>query len=222
MTPSNTLRETEELKSDLFGRVVRITSNGRSVVRRDAGSSAWWLRWVSRRLLQREINALRALDGAGFSPRLLEAGRETVTREFIEGMPLYEARIDDPGFYRAALAALRAMHRRNVAHNDLAKEPNIIATPAGTPVFIDFQLATTVRRRNRWFRLLAREDIRHVLKHKRSYCPGALTACERRILASPSVPSRWFARTIKPVYLFVTRRLLGWADREGARDRNAR
>jgi hypothetical protein len=28
--------------------------------------------------------------------------------------------------------------------------------------------------------------------------------------------------TVKPVYLFVTRRLLGWADREGAADRNAR
>jgi hypothetical protein len=28
--------------------------------------------------------------------------------------------------------------------------------------------------------------------------------------------------TIKPVYLFVTRRLIGWADREGASDRGAR
>ncbi len=26
--------------------------------------------------------------------------------------------------------------------------------------------------------------------------------------------------TVKPVYLFVTRRILGWADREGAADRD--
>jgi hypothetical protein len=28
-------------------------------------------------------------------------------------------------------------------------------------------------------------------------------------------------KTVKPVYLFVTRRLFGWADREGAGDRGA-
>jgi hypothetical protein len=29
-------------------------------------------------------------------------------------------------------------------------------------------------------------------------------------------------RIVKPPYLFVTRRLLGWADREGAADRGER
>ena len=49
-----------------------------------------------------------------------------------------------------------------------------------------------------------------------------LTRRERRILENPSPGSRIYMGTVKPVYLFVTRRLLGWEDREGARDRGAR
>jgi hypothetical protein len=104
-------------------------------------------------------------------------------------------------------------------HNDLAKEPNFLVTADGRPAIIDFQLAWFCPRRGRLFRLLAREDLRHLLKHKRTYCPQFLTARERRILASPSWPARIWMKTGKPVYLFVTRRLLGWRDREGAGDR---
>jgi hypothetical protein len=46
-----------------------------------------------------------------------------------------------------------------------------------------------------------------------------LTARERRILASPSLISRLWRATGKRLYRFITRRLLGWADREGAGDR---
>ena len=222
MTFSHIPDDAMELKSDVFGRILRASSEGQAVVVRDTSTSAWWMRWMSRRLLRREVHALRALDGTGISPRLIDADRDTATREYVDGQPLYEARIDDPAFYAAAMHALRRMHRRNVAHNDLAKEPNILVTPARDPVFIDFQLATVAPGRGRLFRLLAREDIRHLLKHKQSYCPGALSSRERRILDTPSAPSRWIARSIKPVYHFVTRRILGWADREGAGDRGAR
>jgi hypothetical protein len=69
--------------------------------------------------------------------------------------------------------------------------------------------------------LAAREDLRHLLKHKRTYCPQHLTARERTILSSPGWVSIAISRTIKPAYLFVTRRLLNWEDREGAVDRGA-
>jgi hypothetical protein len=67
--------------------------------------------------------------------------------------------------------------------------------------------------------MLAHGDLRHLLKHKRQYLPGHLTARQRAILAQPSPLSRIWRATVKPVYLFVTRRLLGWSDREGAGDR---
>ena len=69
---------------------------------------------------------------------------------------------------------------------------------------------------------LAREDLRHLLKHKRTYCPQDLTAGNRRMLATPSWPARVWSRTGKPLYLLITRRLLGWADREGAHERQRR
>jgi serine/threonine protein kinase len=114
---------------------------------------------------------------------------------------------------------LRGLHRAGVVHNDLAKEPNILVTEDHEPAFIDFQLAGFSQRRGRIFRTLAYDDIRHLLKHKRTYCPDALTTREKRILMTPSLPARIWMKTGKPVYLFVTRRLLGWEDREGAADR---
>ena len=111
--------------------------------------------------------------------------------------------------------SLWAMPRRCSAHNDLAKEANWLVLADGTPAIIDFQLAVCGRPRGRWMRLLAREDLRHLLKHKRTYCPEALTPVERRLLKRTSwVRDLWF-RTGKPAYRFITRRLLHWEDNEG-------
>ena len=132
---------------------------------------------------------------------------------------MYEGRPQDPQYFRAANRLLRRLHRAGVVHNDLAKEPNLLVRADGMPVFIDFQLAWHAPRRNRFFRMAAREDIRHLLKHKRNYRPDLLTERERTILASPSPLSRAWMSIAKPVYLLVTRQILGWSDREGASDR---
>jgi serine/threonine protein kinase len=129
------------------------------------------------------------------------------------------ARPADPKYYREALHLLRRLHARRVAHNDLAKEPNWLVTPEGLPALVDFQLALVAPRRGRLFRMLAHDDLRHLLKHKRTYLPHRLTAREKRILAQPSLLSRIWRSTGKRVYRFVTRRVLGWSDREGAGDR---
>ena len=118
-------------------------------------------------------------------------------------------------YFHAARRLLRQVHRLGVVHNDLAKEANWLVLDDGTPALVDFQLAARGDPRSRWMRLLAREDLRHLLKHKRTYCPGALTPVERRVLRRRSwVRELWFA-TGKPVYRFVTRRVLHWEDNEG-------
>jgi hypothetical protein len=91
--------------------------------------------------------------------------------------------------------------------------------PNGTPAFIDFQMALHSSSRGYLFRVAAREDLRHLLKHKRYYCQDALTQREIGVLENPSIAARIWRSTIKPVYIFITRRLLGWSDREGAGDR---
>ena len=216
-TPRSTAGQ--PLKSDLFGRVLLTEQDGRAVVVRDTSYAASLLRWLARRLKSREARALAALEDLDSVPHLLDVDRDTLTRSYIDGAPMHLARPHDTRYFQKAMRALRRMHSANVAHNDLAKEPNLLVTASGEPAFIDFQLATVSASRGRWFRLLAREDIRHLLKHKRTYCPEALTEREMRILDTPSAPARLARGVIKPVYLFVTRRLLGWADREGAGDR---
>ena len=85
----------------------------------------------------------------------------------------------------------------------------------GRPAIIDFQLAVRGDPRSRWMRLLAREDLRHLLKHKRMYCRAALTPVEKRVLGRTSwLRDLWF-RTGKPVYRVVTRKILKWEDNEG-------
>lgn len=208
-----------ELKSDLFGTVWRGSESGREFVLRDTRGARWWTAWLARRLCRREARALARLDGLPGTPRLLSADARGLRREWIEGRPMQLAQPRNADYFRAARRLLAAVHRHGIAHNDLAKEPNWLVTPTGGPALVDFQLALVASRRGRIFRVLAREDLRHLLKHKRSYCPERLTARERGILARPAAFSRLWMATGKPVYTFVTRRLFGWADREGAGDR---
>jgi len=207
------------LKKDLFGEVWKIVDEREAVILRDARPARWWLAWIARALLRREANILAALDTVDGVPHLLRCDRSTLRRSYVPGVPMYEGRPDSREFYKKAFDLLRKMHCAGVVHNDLAKEPNILVRDDGTPAFIDFQLAVLSRKRGRVFRAAGREDIRHLLKHKRTYRPDLISGREQRILDSPSTASRVWMSTFKPVYLFVTRRLLNWSDREGAADR---
>ena len=207
------------LKKDSFGTTKLVSSDAGLKVRRDAGDARLPMRWIATKLLLREARALAVLEGTTGIPQLLEVNPTTLDRTYIEGRPMQDREPTDPQYFRAAAQLLRQLHRQNVVHNDLAKEPNFLVTTQLQPAIIDFQLAWFSPRRGILFRTLAREDIRHLLKHKRTYCPQHLTQREQRILNNPSLPSRLWMRTGKPVYLFVTRRILGWQDREGAGDR---
>jgi RIO-like serine/threonine protein kinase len=208
------------LKRDLFGTVSCVDFGARGlIVIRDARTARRWLKPLARHLARREIRALQRLDGMEGIPRLLEYDDNLVTRQWIAGEPMQRAKPTDPAYFRQAFRLLRQLHALNVVHNDLAKEPNWIVTTDGRPALVDFQLAHCARRRTRFFRLLAHDDLRHFLKHKRSYVPEHLTTREKAILAHPSILARAWKSSLKPLYLFVTRRILRWSDREGAGDR---
>lgn len=213
------LLKNELLKKDLFGEIWKVTERGEVAILRDTRPARWWLRWLARALLRREARALAALTDIDGVPQIVSHDRLTLLRTFIPGKPLFEGRPDNAVYFKDAAKLLRRIHRAGVAHNDLAKEPNVLVRDDASPAFIDFQLAWYVKKRHRLFRAAAREDIRHLLKHKRTYQPELLTAREHSILDSPSTPSRAWMSFGKPVYLVVTRKLLGWSDREGAADR---
>ena len=208
------------LKKDVFGEVsLRSDDAGLRIVR-DARPARPWARWLARRLLAREARALAAVDGTAGIPEILHVDADTLQRSWIGGDPMQVGRPDRADYFRAAAKLLRSLHRKNLVHNDLAKEPNWLVTEQGQPAIVDFQMAWHAPARGRLFRLLAHEDIRHLLKHKRTYCPEYLTRRELEILENPTVISRTWMLGGKPVYLFVTRKILGWADREGANDRS--
>jgi hypothetical protein len=211
--------EQKILKRDLFGEVALGFADGSPLVTRDAGASRWWTRWIARHLLRREARALAMLDGIDGLPSLVSHDRDVLVRTYLDGEPLYVAQPGDAAWFKSAARLLRRMHRAGVTHNDLAKEPNLLVRADGSPGMIDFQLAVCSHSRSKLFRVAAYEDIRHLLKHKRTYRPDLLTQRERSILANPSPANRLWMGTVKPVYLFITRRMLGWADREGAADR---
>jgi acyl-CoA synthetase (AMP-forming)/AMP-acid ligase II len=208
------------LKRDHFSTIERGWFNGpdgrvRAVLRR-IDQTPWWTRPIARSFLAREARALAIAGSLEVAPRLLFQGRESIVRSWLDGVSLQLARLDgDRNYFRSAKTALRAIHHRGLTHNDLAKRPNWLRTNDGEAMLTDFQLATIFPRRGRTYRMFAYEDLRHLLKHKRMFCPDALTPREKKMLAHKALPTRIWMATGKRVYRLVTRGVLNYADTEG-------
>lgn len=208
------------LKSDHFSTVERgfwRTEKGEEeAVLRSFDKVPLWVRPVAYHFGRREVNSLNKLNGLA-GPRLLAYGPGFLVRSWIDGLPLHMAKPDGENkFFAAAKTMMFRMHSKGVVHNDLAKEQNWLRGGDGLPRLTDFQLAHTSGKRGKIFRIAAHEDLRHLLKHKRKYAPDFLTARERKILATKSLPARIWMATGKQVYIFVTRKILGYMDREGS------
>jgi AMP-binding enzyme len=208
------------LKRDLLSSVERgrfaTPSGDVDAVLRRIDEVPWWSFAVARHLFARERRALEVAGALGIAPPLLFAGRRTLVRGWIDGLPLHIAKPQgDLGYFRSANAALRKLHRAGICHNDLAKEQNWLRGGDGHAYLTDFQLAVRFSGRSKLFRIAAYEDLRHLLKHKRRYAPEALTPAERRVLAKKSVFTRVWMATGKKLYYWITRDVLHFTDREG-------
>lgn len=213
------------LKQDVFGRIELVLRDDGPVVRRVAcGCSLPGTHLAARRLARREQRALERLRHLEGVPHPLGCdGPDRFYRSYIDGVPLYEARELAASYWSELLALVESAHAAGVAHNDLAKEANILVTPDRRPALVDFQIAATSAVRGRGarsslFRLLCREDLRHVLKHKALHRPDLVTEAERRALAAKSLPVRlWSATLMKPYQRLIYR--LGWERPDGPRGR---
>lgn len=203
------------LKADELGRIELCRYAGGLAVRRDVDAARWWARPIARRAAAREARALERLQGLDGVPALLEWDRHQLLRGYLAGAPMQQGQPRDRAYFRDALRLLARLHRRGVVHNDLAKEANWLVRDDGRPGVVDFQLAGISRRRGALFRLLAREDLRHLLKHKRTYVPEYLSARQRRILDTPAPHARLWRATGKRLYKLIARRVFGYWDNEG-------
>jgi hypothetical protein len=208
------------LKRDVFSTVERgrfRTDRGEvDAVLRRLDQVPWWSFGLALHLFARERRALTLAKGLNVGPELLWAGRRALVRGFIDGVALHLARPHgDVAYFRSAKAALRRLHRAGICHNDLAKEQNWLRGADGRCYVTDFQLAACFKTRSRLFRIAAYEDLRHMLKHKRSYAPEALTPMERKILARKSAVASIWLMTGKKVYRAISRGIFNFTDREG-------
>lgn len=209
------------LKRDTFSTIERgfwrdEAGNAFPAVRRNYADVKWWVKPLARHFAKREARALRQAEGSGHTVPVYALEEGHLVRGFVDGIPLQIAKPrGDVAFFASARRGLREIHRRGIAHNDLAKPQNWLYAADGRAVLMDFQLAMVFASRSKLFRIAAYEDIRHFLKQKRSYCPEALTPRERKILARKSLFNRIWMSSGKKVYNFVTRRLLNYHDTEG-------
>lgn len=210
------------LKRDLFSETRKGHFAGapqEKVIRRLVTAAPFWSRPLGWVLARREIAALREVKGIEGTPQLISVDKDGLYRHWSEGTPLHLARPKDPLWYSDAHRLLHAMRRHGITHNDLAKPQNWLMTPDGRAAVIDFQLASRHRRRGLLYRLMAYEDLRHLLKQKRAFAPSLLTPSQARLLARRSLPSRIWMATGKKVYNLITRGIFHWSDGEGTHDR---
>lgn len=208
------------LKRDVFSTVERgrfRTRDGNvDAVLRRLDQVPWWSFGLALHLFTRERRALTLARDLKVGPELLWAGKRTLVRGFIDGVALHLAKpYGDARYFQSAKLALRKLHRMGVCHNDLAKEQNWLRGSDGLAYLTDFQLAVCFKSRSQLFRIAAYEDLRHLLKHKRTYAPELLTAKEKQILSRKSLPARIWLMTGKKVYRAITRGIFNFTDREG-------
>jgi hypothetical protein len=146
------------------------------------------MKWLGRRLAEREHRALSRLAGLPQVPTPLGAVyangrrlRNAVARAFIAGHPLGKNEHVDRDFFPALQAALRSMHRRGIAYVDLHKRENIIVGDDGRPYLVDFQISfDATHPRLNWvpgfvFDQLCIGDLYHLAKHVRHARGSAAT-----------------------------------------------
>ncbi len=144
-------------------------------------------RWAAAR--ETRFHATLA-DVPGVPAVLGRVGATGFVHAFVPGRPLSDRGPDgrplpvpDP-FFDDLAALLAEVHRRRVAYVDANKPQNILVGDDGRPHLIDFQISYDLHElgdtalNRRVLARLQREDLYHLLKHKRRVRPDLLTPAE--------------------------------------------
>jgi tRNA A-37 threonylcarbamoyl transferase component Bud32 len=157
---------------------------------------AWRLRAATIRHEYRAYEKLDGLDGIPSCYGLLPGDRLVLA--FVQGSPLRDVAIDrDSPFYPALLDLIQAMHARGVAHGDLKRKANLLITPAGRPVILDFGTATLCRSgshavNRRLFELIRQTDLNAWIKLKYGGYEN-LSEDDQQLLRRTGI-ERWLSR----------------------------
>jgi hypothetical protein len=174
-----------------------------TVVVKDFAAKAWWVRWIGRLQIAREVRAYRALVSIPGIPRLVgQIDGLAVAIERIEGDPLGRAgdRARDGSEKLEQLRAiLDRIHARGVAHWDLRARDNLLLNRAGRVFVLDFASAVRLRpgglAHRLFFRFCRLIDESAYLKWKRLLDAGPYSAQEQRFVDRyRGLRTLWFHR----------------------------
>ena len=204
------------LKKDIFGKIelAKLTDNS-LVICRNYSCAKFYGRPFASYLAYRERKILKIIEhlNSGNLPRLIHHEKGWHVRSYVEGVPLNQRQIKDAIYYENAKKVLNSIHSCGVVHNDIEKPENWLVIGENNAGIIDFQLALFFPNKGKLFRTFAKEDLRHLIKQKARFCPEHLTGEEKVILGNKTFPARIWMKYFKPIYNFVTRRILGYSDR---------
>jgi len=162
------------------------------------------LLWLGKWLCDRETRFYQACADLPNVPKLLgRVGPTGFVHAYVEGRPLSKNHPIPPAFFDELFGLLEKLHVRDIAYVDTNKPQNILQGDDGHPHLIDFQISFDLHDfgNNPLTRAilhrLQKEDVYHVLKHKRKLRPDQLTPDERARATHVS----WFIRA----HRFVTR-----------------
>lgn len=150
-------------------------------------------------LLNREERALRVLEDVEGVPGVFaRIDRCALAMEYVEGTPMDHYSLGElaPEVFVAAQKTIDAVHARGVSHCDLKRRSNLILTPHGEVVLIDFAAAIVGKRvlnpcANWLQREMAQVDNKSVPRLKKFVAPQLLTDEDKHKLATPTVLERW-------------------------------
>ncbi len=152
------------------------------------------LKWIGKWLCRREMRFYSRLSDLPNIPAVLGTWGETgFIHEYVPGQPLSRDCLVPDGFFDQLAGLFAELHRRRIAYVDANKPQNILLGDDGLPHLIDFQISWESIDLgnwaiNRWWlSKLQREDLAHLLKHKKRLRPDEMTrhdweAVDRRSL----------------------------------------
>ena len=157
--------------------------------------------WFGRFLRKREVRILKQLEDIDQFPKIIKPyGRNGVIYHYIEGKTLDEKPSVPDDFFDQLRALLKTIHRRNICYMDLNKRGNILVGQDSRPYVIDFQISLFLPAKwCNWLRnAFQKEDLYHLLKHKRKLRPDLLTEQEHTHVKKPSFLIRLHRIIVRP------------------------
>ncbi len=154
------------------------TSNPEKVIVKDYGD-----RLLGRALASHEYRILKKLNGLGGVPKAVELYGSRLSMTHFDGAPIQDHTkpLGSETFHKLELL-LSEIHRRKIVHLDLRHRRNVLVSPAGEPYIVDFESALDLSRLGPLFDILILLDKAGLLRIKKRYFPGLVSARDKAFL----------------------------------------